>query len=64
MNDIFKFLIEIGKLKDTERTGWIVEGVMDPESVSDHLFRTAMAVFILGKNRKDIDVNKSIKEYF
>ena len=61
MEGLFKFLIEVGKLKDTQRTGWIVEGVKDPESVSDHLFRTAMAVLVLGKSRKDLDLNKCLK---
>ncbi len=34
--DMTKFLEEIGRLKETERTGWVIRGVKDPESVADH----------------------------
>ncbi len=61
MNKAIEFLVEIGKLKNTERTGWVVEGVKSPESVSDHSFRTAIAVMVFGKDRKDLDLNRCLK---
>ncbi|GII87790.1 haloacid dehalogenase [Sphaerisporangium siamense] len=36
------FLYEVGLLKRYKRTGWLVAGVRDPESVADHSFRTAI----------------------
>lgn len=56
-----KFFMEIGKLKNIERSGWIAEGVKNPESVADHSFRVALMVLVLGKDRKDIDLNKAVK---
>ena len=61
MDKITRFLMEIGKLKSVERTGWVFEGVQNPESVGDHSFRSAVAVVVLGKGRSDIDLNKAVK---
>lgn len=33
----------VGCLKRVERTGWLNHGVVDPESVSDHCHRMAVA---------------------
>ncbi|WP_067489021.1 HD domain-containing protein [Actinomadura hibisca] len=41
------FLYEIGLLKRYKRTGWLVAGVTDPESVADHSFRTAIIAAVL-----------------
>jgi putative hydrolase of HD superfamily len=35
------FVYEIGLLKRYKRTGWLVAGVSDPESIADHSFRAA-----------------------
>ncbi|MER7501688.1 HD domain-containing protein [Nonomuraea pusilla] len=35
-------LYEIGLLKRYRRTGWLVAGVRDPESIADHSFRAAV----------------------
>ena len=34
-------LYELGLLKRYKRTGWLVAGVRDPESIADHSFRAA-----------------------
>ena len=60
MEKIIDFFREVGKLKTLKRTGWVVEGVKDPESIADHSFRTALAVVVLGKH-KDIDLFKCVK---
>ncbi|TNY37287.1 HD domain-containing protein [Thermomonospora catenispora] len=41
------FLHEIGLLKRYKRTGWLVAGVTDPESVADHSMRTAVIAAVL-----------------
>ena len=61
MDKIIEFFREVGKLKTLKRTGWVVEGVQDPESIADHSFRTALAVIILGKHKQDIDLFKCVK---
>lgn len=40
-------LYEIGLLKRYKRTGWLVAGVRDPESVADHSFRTAIIASVI-----------------
>ncbi|ORC92050.1 hydrolase of HD superfamily [Trypanosoma theileri] len=37
-----EFLHTIGKLKETDRTGWVEKGIHKPESVSDHMYRAAV----------------------
>jgi putative hydrolase of HD superfamily len=44
-----KYLFEAGMLKRISRSGWWAEKVKHPESVADHVFRTAMVAFILAK---------------
>lgn len=46
------FLLEVGKLKKVRRTGWILKGVKNPESVAEHSFRVAMMAMILPEGRK------------
>ena len=54
------FFLALGKLKDLERTGWKNHDVKNPESVSDHCFRTAMLAMIYAKD-EGCDVNKCVK---
>ncbi|HLD41721.1 MAG TPA: HD domain-containing protein [archaeon] len=61
MDNLIKFFLEVGKLKGLERSGWVIEGVKNPESVAEHIFRTALAVIVLGKDRKDMDLHKAVK---
>ncbi|MGW5161676.1 HD domain-containing protein [Nonomuraea wenchangensis] len=42
-------LYEFGLLKRYKRTGWLVAGVRDPESVADHSFRTAVIAAVIAK---------------
>ncbi len=61
MEDIIKFYQEINKLKEMQRSGWVVEGVKDPEHIADHCFGVVLMTFLLGSKRQDIDLNKAIK---
>src|SRR5437764_14417647 len=47
LNDIAKYLYEIGQLKRVKRSGWWIAGIPDPESVAEHSFRTALLGYIL-----------------
>ncbi|GHE41472.1 haloacid dehalogenase [Streptosporangium violaceochromogenes] len=40
-------LYEFGLLKRYRRTGWLVAGVRDPESIADHSFRTAIIASVI-----------------
>jgi len=58
--NLIEFFTEVMKLKKVKRSGWIVSGVKDVESVADHSFMTTLMTLILGKNR-NIDLNKALK---
>jgi putative hydrolase of HD superfamily len=47
MNDIAKYLYEMGQLKRVKRSGWWMTGITDPESVAEHTFRTAILGYLL-----------------
>jgi len=49
MEDIVKFLHEVGSLKLTPRSGWFKIGIDNPESVAEHSFRTAIIAFLLAE---------------
>jgi putative hydrolase of HD superfamily len=57
---LVEFFREVMKLKKVKRSGWVVSGVKDAESVSDHSFMTILMVLILGKEKK-MDLNKALK---
>jgi putative hydrolase of HD superfamily len=62
---IFEELIEfsrlIGKLKKIERTGWVNwVNVEDPESVADHVFRTAILGMMIADIKK-LDTEKIVR---
>lgn len=43
VSGVVDFLYEVGLLKRYKRTGWLVAGVGDAESIADHSHRTAVA---------------------
>ena len=58
--ELIHFFIEVGKLKKTRRTGWVLRGVKDPESIADHTFRMALMAWVFAKD-KGLDCAKVIK---
>lgn len=49
MQDIAKYLYEMGQLKRVKRSGWWLAGINDPESVAEHSHRTAVLGFLLAE---------------
>ncbi len=47
MQGLAQYVYELGLLKRIRRTGWWVAGVDDPESVAEHVFRTAILGYLL-----------------
>ncbi|AFR07476.1 HD domain-containing protein [Nocardiopsis alba] len=43
------YLYEAGLLKRYKRTGWVVAGVPDPESIADHSHRTALTAAVIAE---------------
>lgn len=52
VDEIAKFLFEVGQLKRVKRSGWWVAGVKDPESVADHSYRAIVIAYFLAKLEK------------
>lgn len=42
VQDVIEFLHTVGQLKNTPRTGWVDNAVLNPESVSDHMYRMSL----------------------
>ncbi|RNF20747.1 hydrolase of HD superfamily [Trypanosoma conorhini] len=57
--DTITFLHTLGKLKETERTGWVENGIPNPESVSDHMYRAAVMCMLCPD--KSLERNKLIR---
>ncbi|GAA4089569.1 HD domain-containing protein [Actinomadura miaoliensis] len=43
------FLYELGLLKRYKRTGWLIAGIRDPESIAEHSFRAAVIASVLAE---------------
>ncbi|WP_209474142.1 HD domain-containing protein [Thermococcus stetteri] len=56
---MLELFIELGNLKKLKRTGWILRGVPNPESIADHSFRTALITLFLADElkRKGVEIN-------
>jgi 5'-deoxynucleotidase YfbR-like HD superfamily hydrolase len=63
MVDKLKFLIEAEKLKEFPRTGWVLRGVKNPETIAEHMVGVAIASWILGREA-DFKPNKLIEMGF
>jgi len=57
---LIAFLRVAGKLKRIKRTGWVEAGVPDPESVADHVYRTALASMVLA-DTLGLDTSKVVR---
>lgn len=60
MDRIAEFLFEVGMLKRTPRSGWQFLGA-GSESVADHVFRTTMIAFVLGRMDGTVDADRVIR---
>jgi len=58
--EILNFLIEVFKLKEMPRTGWVLRDVTDPETVAEHTFGVATIAWPLGE-KSNLSVKKAIK---
>lgn len=56
---VLNFMEEVGKLKTIPRSGWIIRGMKNPESIAEHCYRTTLLAMILADilNTQDIAVN-------
>ncbi|MFH1894949.1 MAG: HD domain-containing protein [Patescibacteria group bacterium] len=60
MKNSLNFLIEVNKLKEMPRTGWILQGAKNPETIAEHTVRMAFTAWLLGREKK-LNIKKLIK---
>lgn len=61
MENLFKFINQLGELKSEGRRGWKIHDIDNAETTAAHIFQTAMLVWVVGKKKEDIHTNKAIK---
>ncbi len=44
---VLRFMEEVGKLKIIPRSGWIIRGMKNPESIAEHCYRTTLLAMLL-----------------
>jgi len=60
-SDILDFLLIAGRLKNIPRTGWIISGITNPETVASHSFRVALISMLLSDSFNNIDKEKVLR---
>ena len=62
LKKLIHFFIEVGKLKEIPKKGWVLIGVENPESIMEHSFQVALMAWILGKQKKvKLNIEKILK---
>jgi putative hydrolase of HD superfamily len=57
LDRVIDFMLTADKLKSTDRTGWVMRRVKNPEHVGDHSFSTALFSYVVAR-RMGIDAGK------
>jgi len=60
MKNILDFFIKVNKLKEMPRTGWVLRGVKNPETISEHIFGVAFLTWLLSE-KKGLNIERAIK---
>jgi len=59
MKNLLNFFLEIEKLKEMPRTGWVLRDVKNPETVAEHTFRLAIISWLLAE-KGNFNVKRAI----
>jgi len=57
--EVLDFLAECGQLKREPRSGWTLAGIPMPESVADHVYRTAVLAHVIA-TEEDVDPARAV----
>jgi len=58
---MLNFFIKINKLKEMPRTGWVLRGVKNPETVAEHIFGVVFLIWLLGEKKSLNNMERAIK---
>ena len=61
MNNLLKFFVEAGKLKNIPKRGWVLRDVKNPETIASHTFRAVLMAWILGSRKTGFDMERLLK---
>ena len=61
LSSSLNFFVKIGELKSMVRKGWILRGITQGSTVSEDSFLLAVAVWVLGSKKKELDLEKMLK---
>jgi putative hydrolase of HD superfamily len=61
LENILSFMMKIEKLKAMPRLYWIKHGIKDPETVAGHIFTVTLLGWILGREKKKLNMEKILK---
>lgn len=59
MKKVINFLIEVSKLKEEPRSGWVLAGVKNPEKITEHTFRLTILSWVLAK-KANLNIKRAI----
>ncbi|XP_054268589.1 5'-deoxynucleotidase HDDC2-like [Macrosteles quadrilineatus] len=52
LGNTLQFLTLVGRLKHIKRTGWVLRGIDQPESVAGHMYRMAIMTFLVEESHQ------------
>lgn len=58
---ILDFILDVGKLKKMPRLYWMLRGIKDPETVAGHIFILTIMAWIVGREKKELNMEKLLK---
>ena len=61
MKNLVHFFHQIGKLKEIKRRGWVIREIKNGESIADHIFRASLMAWILGSQKKGLNIERLLK---
>jgi putative hydrolase of HD superfamily len=62
MKNILDFILKIGELKKMKRSGWVLRGVKNPETIAQHKFRVALMNWLLAETAEiPLNIERIIK---
>src|SRR3989338_9682101 len=61
MENLLNFFTKIGELKRMPRRGWVINDIKNGESIAEHIFRTSLMAWILGGQKKGLNIERVLK---
>jgi putative hydrolase of HD superfamily len=61
LENLLDFLLKIGKLRRMPRLYWLANGIKNPETVGEHIFSVTLTAWVLGKEKKSLNMEKMLK---